>query len=272
MKKAEIEKEIAEYEALLKDSTVPQDEKDFAKDEIADLKKKLEKLDGKPETGKGATKGPKPPKVKKSKAKANENIITFSDGYKWKVVSKAYAEKNFEKESIYKIYEEDQSEALIQYDTDLTDPEAVYAIPLGKKATTKSGKRVKTKQAVTFKYKDKDVKTLTEQECEDLKKEVRERRQNQKKAEKKSKSKPVIEKIAKNVATSVKQAIKNVSAADIKDDPKGELDKMAKVEKLAKKFLSDLRAILGDDYDKEAIDGEFKEVHDLIKGLKTKYQ
>jgi hypothetical protein len=136
-------------------------------------------------------------------------------------------------------------------------------------ALKKGGKPSKPKPAL--KYKGKDLKILTKDECDELHKEVKERRQKQKKAEKKSKSKPVFEKIVKNVATAAKQAVKNVPAADLKDDPKGELNKMVQVEKLAKKFLSDLRAILGDDYDKDAIEGEFKEVHDLIKGLKTKY-
>lgn len=133
-------------------------------------------------------------------------------------------------------------------------------------------KKSKAKKPQTeYRYKGRHIKELTKEDCDELAKEIRERRAKQKKAEKKSKSKPVIEKIAKNVATSVKQAIKNVSAADIKDDPKKELDKMARIEKAAKTFLAELRSILGDDYDKDAIEGEFKEVHDLIKGLKSKY-
>lgn len=48
--KADIEKEIKEYEDILDNASVPQDEKDFAKDEIADLKKELEKL-GKQKAG-----------------------------------------------------------------------------------------------------------------------------------------------------------------------------------------------------------------------------
>lgn len=145
--------------------------------------------------------------------------------------------------------------------------------PEMKARKTKSGgkKKKNNSKDVKYTYKGREIKELTEEDCEELRKDVAERRQKQAKAEKKSKSKPVIEKVAKNVVQGVKQAVKNVSAADIKDDPKGELDKMAKVEKLTRKFLSDLRAILGDDYDKDAVEGEMKELHDLIGGLKKKY-
>lgn len=145
---------------------------------------------------------------------------------------------------------------------------ATYYKAIG--ATPKKEKKPK-KAKVEYKYKGRTIKELTKEDCDELAKEIRERRQKQKKAEKKSKSKPVIEKIAKNVATAVKQAVKNVSASDIKDDPKKELDKMARIEAAAKEFLAKLRGILGEDYDKDAIEGEFKEVHDLIKGLKSKY-
>lgn len=64
MKKSEIQTEISEYEALLKEPSVPQDEKDFAKTEIADLKKKLADLE-KAET----TKAKKAPSKKAEPAK-----------------------------------------------------------------------------------------------------------------------------------------------------------------------------------------------------------
>lgn len=146
-----------------------------------------------------------------------------------------------------------------------------YIAVSGKKGPKLTADKKPKKAKVEYKYKGRTIKELTKEDCDELAKEIRERRQKQKKAEKKSKSKPVIEKIAKNVATAVKQAVKNVSASDIKDDPKKELDKMARIEAAAKEFLAKLRGILGEDYDKDAIEGEFKEVHDLIKGLKSKY-
>lgn len=225
-----------------------------------------------------AKKGEKEPKKAKAAKKApkaakkteKSDIVEFSDGYKWKKVTKKWAEDNWEKQSVYKIYPDDESESLIEDDLDFTDPEAIYAIPADEAKSEKKEKKPK-KAKVEYKYKGRTIKELTKEDCDELAKEIRERRQKQKKAEKKSKSKPVIEKIAKNVATAVKQAVKNVSASDIKDDPKKELDKMARIEAAAKEFLAKLRGILGEDYDKDAIEGEFKEVHDLIKGLKSKY-
>ena len=145
----------------------------------------------------------------------------------------------------------------------------------GAKSGAKSQTQIKKEKAAarpTYKYKGKTIKELTKEDCDELRKDVKERRQKAAKAEKKSKSKPVIEKIAANVATAVKQAVKNVSAADIKDDPKGEISKMERIEKAAKTFLAEMRSILGEDYDKESIDGEFKELHDMIKDLKKKYK
>jgi hypothetical protein len=75
----EIETEIAEYEVLIADKSVPQDEKDFAKGEIADLKSELEKLKEKPAEKKAPAKAKAEPKPKapvkpaptpKAKAKA----------------------------------------------------------------------------------------------------------------------------------------------------------------------------------------------------------
>ena len=76
--------------------------------------------------------------AKKAEAKpVSDKIITFDDGFQWKVVTKDFAEKNFEKTSIYKIYEEDQSESLVEDELDLVDPEAVFAVELTKKAPSK---------------------------------------------------------------------------------------------------------------------------------------
>jgi len=121
------------------------------------------------------------------------------------------------------------------------------------------------------KFKGKNLNELTDMECEELRKSIKERRQKAAKSEKKSKSKPVIEKIASNVAMAVKQAVQNVSAKDIKDDPKKEIKRFELIEKAAKSFLSEMRGILGEDYDKESINDEFSDIHNLIKELKKKY-
>jgi hypothetical protein len=120
-------------------------------------------------------------------------------------------------------------------------------------------------------YKGKQLKDLDDAECAELKEAVKARREKQAKSEKKSKTRPVIEKVASNVAQAAKQAIKNIPVSDIKDDPKGEITKMQKLESLTRKYLSDMRSILGEDYDKETIDGEMADIHKIITDLKKKY-
>lgn len=66
----EIETEIKDYEALVSDHSVPQDEKDFAKGEIEDLKKELEKLKAEPKAEKKIA-----PKKEKKAAKPKVEIV-----------------------------------------------------------------------------------------------------------------------------------------------------------------------------------------------------
>lgn len=146
---------------------------------------------------------------------------------------------------------------------------------LGVKKETKPKKEGKPKTPPKpkeiRKYKGKNIEELDEAECDELRKEVAARRKKQSTSEKKSKSRPVIEKVASNFATAAKQIINNIPAADIKDDPKGEINKMQKVEAIFKKALADVRNVLGTDYDKETVDDEFAEVHKIIVELKKKY-
>lgn len=74
-----IEKEIAEYEELLAEPSVPADEKDFARDEIKSLKEELAKMqakESKPEKKEAAAPKPKeerkPREPKEPKAKAEK--------------------------------------------------------------------------------------------------------------------------------------------------------------------------------------------------------
>ncbi len=137
--------------------------------------------------------------------------------------------------------------------------------------TQKPAKPSKTAKSGDRKYKGKNIKDLTAEECLEMQKEVAARRQKQKTAEKKSKSRPVIEKVASNFATAAKQIIENIPAADIKEDPKGMITKMQKVETVFKNAISEVRSILGEDFDKETVNDEFKDVHALIVELKKKY-
>ena len=188
-KEAKIKAEIAEYEALIADSTVPQDEKDFAREEIAELKKQL---------GKSGAKAPAK-KVKKTKPKKDKKPA---------------------------------------------------------------------KPATTYQYKGKSDKDLSEMECNELLAEIKARREKATKSSEKSKSKPVIEKVAADVAKAVKQAVENVPAKDI---DKTEIAKFKRIEKAAEAFVTEMKSILGADFDKESVKDEFAEITKLIESLRKKY-
>lgn len=82
-----------------------------------------------------------------------ENIIEYSDGFKWQVVSKTYAQTNWKKESIYRIYPDEESESLIEDEVDLATPGAVYAIELPKqKSESRSEKVSASLKATTEKH------------------------------------------------------------------------------------------------------------------------
>ncbi len=187
-KEAEIKAEIAEYKELLKDKTIPADEREFAENEIKDLEKQLEK---------SSTKAPaKEKKPKKTKAKKKQSPV------------------------------------------------------------------------VTYKHKGKSIKELSKLECDELIKEVQARRDAAAKSSNKSKSKPVIEKVAGNVAKAVKQAVENVP---VKDIDKTEINKFKRIEKAAEAFVTEMKSILGADFDKESVKDEFAEITKLIEALRKKY-
>ena len=150
----------------------------------------------------------------------------------------------------------------------------------GKNRVSKKGKKThgrqkstepKEKTKATYKYKGKNLEDLSDEDCEEAVRESKERREKAAKAEKKSKRRPVMEKVTANVAQAVKQVIENIPAADIKDAPKTELKKIDRVVSAAKALVKEFKSILGDDFDKDTINDEFKEIHALAKELHRKY-
>lgn len=96
-------------------------------------------------------------KIKPSKNKKSDTkIIKYSDGTEWRVVSKKYAEDNWKKKSIYKIYPTDESESLIEDDLDFTDPDATFAIDVQEQ---KTGKKTKSKNSTKKVTKEKPDKS-----------------------------------------------------------------------------------------------------------------
>lgn len=195
-KVAKYKEEIAEYKELLKDKSIPADEREFAENEIKDLEAKIkleERYKGTPHEHAG----------KKDK----------------------------------------------------------------KKAKSKKEKKP-AKPANEYKYKGKSIKELSELECAELLAEIKARREKATKSSEKSKSKPVIEKVAANVAKAVKQAVENVPAKDI---DKTEIAKFKRIEKAAEAFVTEMKSILGSDWDKEAVQDEFAQITKLIESLRKKY-
>ncbi len=128
----------------------------------------------------------------------------------------------------------------------------------------------KTKK-YTYKFKGKELPALDDKDCADLIKETKERRQKAAKSEKKSKSRPIIEKVVTPIVKSVKKAIENIPAADLKDDSGKELTRVDKAIAATKKYIMELKTILGEDFDKDTVDDEMKELHTLSKELHKKY-
>lgn len=135
----------------------------------------------------------------------------------------------------------------------------------------KEAKKPKQQKPVKATYKGKNVKELNEENCKELLAENEARMKSSKASAKKSKSKPVIEKIASTVVRAAAKAIKNVPVEDIKDDPGHELGLMDKVIGATKKYLGELKTILGEDWDSAAITDEMKPLVDLVKDLRKKY-
>jgi Txe/YoeB family toxin of Txe-Axe toxin-antitoxin module len=93
-----------------------------------------------------------------------------------------------------------------------------------------------------------------------------------KKAEKRHKTVSVAEQIGNNLAHAVSKVADNIPAADIKEDPKKYLGKFEKLEKDANEFLSSLRSLMGEDYDKEELTAPIKAtIGEFIKNIKEKY-
>jgi len=57
-------------------------------------------------------------------------IITLDDGFQFQEVGYEYAKENWDKESIYEIRESEQSESLIESESDI-NPDATYGIEIG---------------------------------------------------------------------------------------------------------------------------------------------
>lgn len=251
-KVAKYKEEIAEYKELLKDKSIPADEREFAEAEIKDLEAKIkleERYKGTPHENAGK-------KASKKKLSITDFRLWGTGEEGWFIEEKETGKQlnpiNFGKKSW-----ETKKEAVSDLEKYL------------KKGFKKSKKEKKpAKPANEYKYKGKSIKELSELECTELLAEIKARREKATKSSEKSKSKPVVEKVAANVATAVKQVIENVPAKDI---DKTEIAKFKRIEKAAEAFVKEMKSILGSDWDKEAVQDEFAQITKLIEQLRKKY-
>lgn len=171
------------------------------------------------------------------------------------------------------VFDAQQSNMDKLYEKSVTPKSAAKQLnKLSTSKSKKSTKELKSKNRFLFKFKGKDYTELDEIECNELIAHIQERREAAKKSEKKTKSRPVIEKIATPIVRAVKTAVENIPDKDIKDKPKTELSKIDKAIAATKRLLlMELKTILGDDFDKDTVDDELKELHALSKELHKKY-
>ncbi len=148
----------------------------------------------------------------------------------------------------------------------------VSSKPEVSKTSAKSKKKAEKPKPVKPEYKvSSSGKSRQEVPCDELLKEYLQNKVARKKANKKYRVKPVIEKVTSNVITAVKQAVKNMSAEDIKANPKKEINKVKALEKLTLEYLHGFKSILGEDYDSGEINEELKEITELAKQMEKKY-
>jgi len=271
---AEIEKEISEYQELIKDNSVPQDEKDFAKSEISDLEKELSELKKAPAPASAkpakAKKEPKPKKEKKAKVEESEHqkkvnyakTLKKGDFFKYKDRFRPFGKELTEQ--VYHVYPESEHSS--------------YGRIIGIKSHDEDDRSIIQKfdtDLLILPTKDKKDKKDTSAlpSCDELAKKWEERKAAAKKANKAHKTVSISERIGTDIAHAVKKIVDNVPVADIKAAPTKYIEKFKKVETTTKEFLDSLKSLLGDDFDRKELLEPFEQIiGKFIANVKKKYE
>jgi hypothetical protein len=121
----------------------------------------------------------------------------------------------------------------------------------------------------------KELSTDSKEFCDYLTAEfIKRKEQANKNKGTRRKTKSVMEQVSNNIEKGVQKAIKTGIAKQIptlKKNPKVFIGKVQKLETATKNFLTQLKEVLGNDYDAKEVTDSVNAIHKLIEDLKKKY-
>ena len=121
----------------------------------------------------------------------------------------------------------------------------------------------------------KELSTDSKEFCDYLTAEfIKRKEQASKNKGTRRKTKSVMEQVSNNIEKGVQKAIKTGIAKQIptlKKNPKVFIGKVQKLETATKNFLTQLKEVLGNDYDAKEVTDSVNAIHKLIEDLKKKY-
>lgn len=143
-----------------------------------------------------------------------------------------------------------------------------------KKASSKKKKKgVKVISSKRVSIDGKEVAMDSQEFCDYLLNQFKQRREKSKSSGKKKKTTSVMSRVSSNIEKGITQAIKG-GLKDKKDEieknPKKFINKVEKLETSTKSFLQDLKSVMGSEYDSKEVTSTVKSINDMIDELKKK--
>jgi hypothetical protein len=122
----------------------------------------------------------------------------------------------------------------------------------------------------------KEMNTDSKEFCDYLTDEfIKRKEQAKSKKGTRKKTKSVMEQVATKIEQGVEKAIKTgitKQKPTLKKNPKVFIGKVQKLETATKNFLTQLKEVLGTDYDAKEVSDSVNAIHKLIEDLKKKYE
>jgi len=140
-------------------------------------------------------------------------------------------------------------------------------------APSKKKKGVKMISSKTVSIDGKEVSMDSQEFCDYLLKQFKDRRDKSKSTGAKKKTTSVMSRVSSNIEKGVAQAIKageKDKKAQINKDPKPFIKKIEKLETSTKSFLQDLKDVMGGEYDSSEVSSTVKSINSMIEELKKK--